>query len=188
MASSKSTTSALSTGSSDGRRAGLVSLASELNESLAAAQSLLQQLLENAGQKLSALRAADTDELQHCSLRDANMLEQMFHVEQQRTAILARLAQRLPAMDVKRVRLSEMVDRFPEPLSSALRARNAALQRLATELHEKNKLVATVAHHLQSHIRAVFAELAQANQESAVYGREGQHEQRNKRFWLDAVG
>ena len=163
-------------------------LARELSENLAGLQSLLRQLLELAGQKLSAIRAANADEVQGCTACEADRLEQVHRLEQQRTAILARWAQGVPATGHKRLCLSEVADTFPEPFSSALRARNAALRQIAVELQEKNRLVANVARHLQSHIEAIFSDLARANQESVVYGPKGRHEQRNVRSWVDAVG
>jgi flagellar biosynthesis/type III secretory pathway chaperone len=160
----------------------------ELNENLADLHQVLRRMLETAREKLAAIRVADTDALQACAVRETDLLQQVMRAEQQRTAILARLAHSVPTLDPKSIRLSELAGQFPEPFSSILRARSEALRRVATELQQKNQLLAHVAHHLQSHIRAVFAELAKVNQESVVYGPRGQHDARNARSWLDAVG
>ncbi|MFH1747505.1 MAG: flagellar export chaperone FlgN [Planctomycetota bacterium] len=163
-------------------------LANQLNESMAGLQKLLRQLLDMAQEKLTAIRGADAQTLQRCTADEAALLEQILDGQEQRRAILARTAQCLRVSPASGRSLEQMADHLAEPHSSALRARNAALRQIALELQEKNKLVAQVAHNLQSHIRGVFAELARANQESIVYGPEGQHEQRNARSWLDAVG
>lgn len=163
-------------------------LARPLIENLAGLQGLLRQLLESTTAKLAAIRAADAEGLQRGAAREAEMLEQVYRLEQQRTAVLARLAQVLPGAAAKQARLSEIAALLPEPAASALRARNAALQQIALELRQKNGLVARVARHLQSHLAAVFSALAQANQESVVYGPKGQHAARRVRSWVDAVG
>jgi hypothetical protein len=62
------------------------------------------------------------------------------------------------------------------------------LRGVAEELQKKNRLAAEVARKLQSHIRDVFAAIAQATQETVVYGRNGQYEQATARQWVDAVG
>lgn len=162
--------------------------ARELNESLGALHGLLKQLVEQSEEKLAGMRGADVEVLHACTQREKQLLEEVFQTERERDAILARLAQTLQAPRLKSAPLSEILNHIPEPLSSALRARNVALHGIATELQQKNRLAAQVAHNLQSHIRAVFVELAKANQESIVYGPKGQHEQANIRTCLDAVG
>ena len=162
--------------------------ARDLNENLAGLYSLLKQLFDLAEQKLAAMRAASDRTLQACAAQEAQLLEEVKRLEQQRTATLARLAQALRAPQLEHAALSEVAAQFPEPVGSALRARNAALQDIARKLQQKNRLAARVAQHLQSHIRAVFAAVAKANQESVVYGPKGQHEQVSIRSCLDAVG
>ena len=162
--------------------------ARELNEHLASLQSLLRQLLAQTVEKLDAIRQADTDRMERCAVGETELLEQVARTEQRRAAITARVAQDVPSARKGRLSLSELVDHLQEPLASVFRARNAALRQLATELQEKNALVARVARNLQTHIREIFAELAKVNQESVVYGPKGKHEQRVVRSWLDAVG
>jgi len=160
----------------------------ELHENLAALQSLLRQLLEQADEKLAAIRGGETERLHRCAAREADLLEEVARVEQQRRALLARLAQGVPLALTPTAPLSEVLQHFPEPAASILRARSVALRQIATQLQEKNGLVARVAHNLQSHIGAIFAEVASANRESVVYGPKGQHEARYVRSWVDAVG
>jgi flagellar biosynthesis/type III secretory pathway chaperone len=162
--------------------------AHELNQSLATLYDLLKQLVEQAEEKLAGMRGADVEALHTCTQQETQLLEEVCHTERERNAILARLAQTLQAPQLKSAPLSEIVNHIPEPLCSALRARNVALHDIATKLQRKNRLAAQVAHNLQSHISAVFTELAKTNQESIVYGPKGQHEQANIRTCLDAVG
>ena len=182
--------SACVSGASRGSSAsvGAMAAARELNDGLGGLHELLKQLVELADQKLAGMRAADTAALQACAAREAEVLEELARSDQERQATLARLAQALQIPKSARGCLSEITARIPEPLASALRARRLALREIAAQLQRKNKLAAGVAHNLQAHIRAVFAEVAKANQESVVYGPQGRHEQAGVLSWLDAVG
>lgn len=175
-------------GDAQWKRAALEQTAGELNENLAALQGLLRQLVGQADEKLLAMRSADTSRMHRCTSRESELLAQVARVEQQRGALVARLAQGLPNATPKPPPLRELARDFPEPAGSVLKARSVALRGIAEQLQEKNRLVARVAHKLQSHLREVFAEIASAQQESVVYGPKGQHEQRNARTLLDAVG
>ncbi|MGD8453437.1 MAG: flagellar export chaperone FlgN [Phycisphaerae bacterium] len=168
--------------------AALAACAAELNENLAALQGLLRQLLGQAEEKLAAIKTADTQRMQSCSVRESDLLAEVSRVRQRRTAIFARIAQGLPTDLAPPRTLGEVCRQLPEPLSSVFRARSVGLQCAAAQLQEKNALVARVAQNLQTHIRAVFATLAKDQQETVVYGPQGQHESRNVRSWVDAVG
>jgi flagellar biosynthesis/type III secretory pathway chaperone len=160
----------------------------ELHEQLASLHTLMKQLAELAGEKLAAMRRADTATLDRCTAREAELVKTVFGSEAKRKALLARIAQSLHLPQPERAKLGEIAERLPEPSASALRARNAALREIAAELQQKNRLAAKVAQNLQSHIRGVFAELAGAAQETPVYGPRGQHEGRRPRCWVEAVG
>jgi len=149
---------------------------------------LLKQLLQLAGKKLAAMRAADADALQQCAADEAAVLQALFEREKQRDALLARLAQSLQWREAGHPRLSAFAERLPEPFSSRLQAKIAGLRQTAQELRQKNQLAATVARNLHKHIRTVFEDVAKVNQESVVYGPSGKHEQRNMKTWIDAVG
>jgi flagellar biosynthesis/type III secretory pathway chaperone len=155
---------------------------------LHALHELLKQLLELASRKLVAMRAADTEALQNCATEERDVLRTLFAREQQRDAVLARLAQSLPNHDGQPVALSELAGVLPEPLSSRLRAKSLGLRQTADALRAKNQLVARVARNLHAHIRAVFADMAKVNQEAVGYGPNGKQEQRNRQTWIDAVG
>jgi flagellar biosynthesis/type III secretory pathway chaperone len=162
--------------------------AAELSDNLGVLHTLLKQLAEQADAKLAALRAADAKALQACAARETELLQQVTRNAQERQATLARLAQHLRPPLRPDLPLAALIEQFPEPQASILRARSVALRESAGKLQEKNRLAARVAHHLQTHIRAVFTELAKVNQESVVYGPKGQHEQAALRSCLDAVG
>jgi hypothetical protein len=165
--------------------AGLTETARELSQHLADLHAALKQLAELATEKLAAMRRADTDALNGCAEREEGLLRTVLRDEQGRNAILARLAQ---SLHCPQVRLTEIVDRLPEPVASALRARSVALKEIAGELQRRNRLAASVAQNLQAHIRGIFADVASANRESLVYGPRGQHEMSSPRRWVDAVG
>jgi flagellar biosynthesis/type III secretory pathway chaperone len=148
----------------------------------------LKQLLELAGRKLLAMRAADTDALQDCATEERAVLQTLFARQQKRDAVLARLAQSLPNHDGRLLALPELAGRLPEPFSSRLRARSLGVRQTADALRAKNQLVARVARNLHAHIRAVFADMAKVNQEAVGYGPNGKQEQRNRQTWIDAVG
>lgn len=159
-----------------------------LVQHLTTLHAALRQLAELAGEKLAALRGADAEALQLCAARELVLLKEVLGAQQERNALLARLAQSLRCPQPQATRLTEIADRLPEPLASSLRARSAALREVATELQRKNQLAATVARNLQAHIRGIFAEVAGAAQESLVYGCKGAHQTSSTRCWVDAVG
>ena len=160
----------------------------ELLDLLSSLQDLLRQLTDLAGTKLQAMRGADASGLHQCAARECQVLERLFQREQDRDAVLARVAQALRYEPDSRPRLTEIAEKLPEPHSSRLRAKITGLQQVSTKLRQKNQLAAEVARHLHKHIRAVFEDLAQVNRESVVYGPNGQHEQRINKTWVDAVG
>lgn len=163
-------------------------LARELQDHLTQFQSLLAQLLDLSRQKLAAIREADVDGLNQCTSDEAQALERVFRCEQDRHAIIARIAQNVRLKDPARNSLSEIVDQLPEPISSTIRARMRGLQEIAEQLQRENRLVALVARDLQGHIRGVFSDLANARRVAIGYGREGQVESVTTRTWVDAVG
>ena len=159
-----------------------------LSDNLGALHGLLKQLVEQAEAKLAGLRTADSQALQACAARETELLQQVARNAQERQMILARVAQELRPPLRPDAPLAELIERFPEPQASILRARSLALRESAAQLQGKNRLAARVAHHLQTHLRAIFSELAKAAAESVVYGPKGQHEQTRLRSCLDAVG
>ncbi len=160
----------------------------ELVGHLSELQTGMRGLTELTAEKLAALSAADTAALQDVALREDKLLRRVLYSEQERNAVLARLAQALRLPPGNGVRLTELANHLPEPLASSLRAKSLALQAVAKELQRKNKIAADVARNLQSHIRGIFAEVAGAAQESQVYGPQGRHEMSHLRNWVDAVG
>lgn len=153
-----------------------------------ALHDLMRQLLELAKEKLVALRTADAEDLHACATRECRVLERLFAREKERDAVLARLAQSLPASGASAPRLSVIAEQIPEPFSSRLRAKIAGLRQTAEELRQKNRLAAEVARSLHKHLRAIFSEIAGVNQETLVYGPGGREEPRATRTWVDAVG
>ncbi len=160
----------------------------ELSQYLADLHDALKRLVALAAEKLAALRTANTAALRDCAVRENELVRQVLCGEQQRDAVLARLAQSLPGCPPKPAQLTELIEHLPEPLAGPLRARSVGLREMATELQRKNRLVEAVARNLQAHIRGVFAEVAKAAQESLVYGARGQHEVGSTRCCMDAVG
>lgn len=167
---------------------GLDAQVDELLATLTSLHEMLRQLLELAGRKLAAMRAADTEALRQCAADEGGILRALFEREKQRDAVLARLAQSVQWHEARHARLSEIAERLPEPFSSRLRAKTAGLRRTADELRQKNQLAATVARNLHKHLCAVFDDVANVNQESVVYGPNGRHEHRNQMTWVDAIG
>lgn len=163
-------------------------LAPRLLETLGALEHQLSSLVELAEEKLAAMRAADTTRLNACACQEAAALEGLFALDQQRAAILARLAQTLPDERVTERRLSEIAHVFDEPARGKLLEKTRVLRDLGERLRKKNQLAATVARHLHKHIRAVFADVAKASQESAGYGPDGRGKQQTRETWVNAIG
>jgi hypothetical protein len=148
----------------------------------------LRALHQLAIRKLDAMKRADIALLNSCAAEEECELQRMLRRDGKRDAVLARLAQALRMRTSAPARLTEIAGRLPQPFSSQIVAKSAELRGLAENLEEKNRLAAAVAQSVHSHIRAVFAEVAKANQETIGYGRNGKHEAMTTRAWVDAVG
>lgn len=159
-----------------------------LLEQLAKLQGLLKELLDLGHEKLSLLRTANSDGLHACAARESRLLEQVFRSDQQRHAVLARVAQGLRLSNAAPASLSKIADAAPEPLSSSIRARMRPLAEISSELQRINRVASIVARDLQGHIRGVFAALAETGRERVGYGPQGRQSHLKKDAWLDAVG
>lgn len=162
--------------------------AAALVAALAELHALMKRLVELVNEKLDALRGADAERLMRCARDEAAALEAVLHNNRARDAILARLAQSLHWPQIRTAPLCEIAACLPQPQASQIRAKSVPLRRLAEELAEKGRLAADVARNLHAHVRAMFAQLAQASQEAVVYGRNGQPDSKVTRNWVDAVG
>ena len=149
---------------------------------------LLKELVEVAGQKLTALRRADSPGLNDCTKRELTLLQQVYRAEQERSAAVARLAQALLCPELRTGPLRLLVARVTEPLHSQLQAKMVGLREVAAALRRKNEVAGRVAHDLQAHIRGIFAELAKAQQETVGYGPAGQQRATAARVMVDALG
>jgi hypothetical protein len=154
---------------------------------LTALSELLAGLTAVAERKLAALRAADAGALHACAADENVLLRQMMENQQQRTELQARLAQEQRLEPAGLNCLSEIARLLPEPQASAVRARALGLRVAAERLRDRNRLAGEVARHLQGHIRAIFAGLAEALQESCGYGPDGQTEASAARSVVDAI-
>lgn len=159
----------------------LLDLLSELREGL-------RRLDDIASEKLTALRKADCAALLKCAEQEGQALERVGKRDRQRSALLARLAQRMPGASKPQPRLSEIADSFPEPFASQIRSQALGLRELALSLQKKNGLVAAVARGLHNTVRSIFEDVSRVNQESIGYGPDGRDERRDARSWIDAVG
>lgn len=159
-----------------------------LADTLSELQPALRRLIELSERKLAALRRADAGALARCAQAEKELLDSLQLIERRRHAVLARLAQQLRWPPAAGATLSQIADRLPEPISSVIRVRIAPLRDLASHLEKTNRLAASVARGLHQHLRALFADVARASQETVVYGPHGQPEMRTTRAWVDAVG
>ena len=160
----------------------------DLGQQLAELHARLKQLAEIAGEKLAALRRADTGALTRCAAREERLLRENLGSEPRYKALLARVAQALQCPQPQQATLTDVIARLTEPAASLLRARGEALRQAATELQRKNRLAAEVARKLQSHLRGLVADLASTPPETAVYGPQGRQAGGSPRRFIDAVG
>lgn len=160
----------------------------DLNTCLAELQGFLRRLADLAGEKLAAVRRADSRALQDLALTEQELVKQVLSAERERAAVLARVAQGLPNASHRPPTLTDIAAQVPEPAGSALRARGLALRATATELQQKNRVLASVARNLQEHVRGIFAAWAKSTQEALGYGASGQPAASACRSWVDAVG
>ena len=160
----------------------------ELLQYLQTLHALLKKLTALANEKLAALRQADSAALIDCAAREGVLIRDVLFGQQQRDALLARVAQRLPSDAGEVTTITALAAHFPEPISSSLRARGAALRAVAIELRRKNSVVTEVAQNLQAHIHGIFTDVANASQETLVYSAKGNPETSRTRFCVDATG
>lgn len=147
-----------------------------------------QRIAQLADDKLAALRRADAVELNRCAAEEGRLLRKLLAAPNEEPATLARLAQCMRALGPPGRRLSEISASLPEPHASRIAAKTQGLQQLARALAEKNRLAAAVAHGLHTHVRSVFAAVAEAGQESVGYARDGRVQRGSHNALLDAVG
>lgn len=160
----------------------------DLLTSLTGLHERIRALTALTTEKLAALRAADVDAIEVLAQREAAALDSLQILDVERKAVLARLAHQWPNGAATELKLDDIASLMPEPFSSQIRAKSEGLRSAASALQQNNRLLSTVAHTLHSHIRGVFADLANDTQETLVYGRTGQHEKHTARRWVDAVG
>ena len=160
----------------------------DLLDVLTLTQEQTRELLALSDRKLAALRRADATGLRECARQEEAALARVQETTAARRAVLARLAQLVREPSLVSASVSELADRLPEPLGSALRARSVPLRELALQLAERNQLAARVARNLHQHIRAVFTTLAEPEHDAALYGRNGETATAPSRGWIDATG
>lgn len=160
----------------------------DLDTSLANTTNALTQLVALAERKLVALRSADTITLHQTARLEKQELERTFALEQERSAIVARVAQGLPGRKAERLRLSEIAECLPAPWNAKIGEKTRVLKRLSEMLQQKNRLAAGVAQNLHKHIRAVMEELATSTHEPHGYRRDGRREHGTANNWVDAIG
>lgn len=159
-----------------------------LVSSLRAAHAQLQGLLGLAEQKLAALRSADAGALHRLTHDEATTLDALAASDRARRAVIAELAQVLPGGFGPIERITDFARALPEPESSLFLAKTEGLRVVAARLAEKNRLVANVAQHLQTHLRGALADAAAAGRQEVGYGRNGEKERATTDQWMDALG
>lgn len=148
----------------------------------------MAELAELAERKLAAVRRADAAALVACTSAEAVRLHGVAQLDRKRAAALAALAQQLHDPALARARLEEIAKKLPPPFSAKLQAKSAGLRLVAEKLQEKNRVFASVARNLQSHVRAVLNDLTGAATGGPAYGRDGKMETTAGRCLVDALG
>lgn len=151
-------------------------------------QTLVMRLVECAEEKLRAIRCAGAEALQACVAREMLDLDELLAAERKRDAVVARIAQQLQQPGLRRASMTQVAEKFPEPLRSSIHARCMGLRQTAEKLQQKNRVAAEVAHGLQSHVRAVFGELAKAGRDTTTYAGNGRMRHTEKQLVIDALG
>src|SRR5207249_1116357 len=114
--------------------AGIESDVQTLLDTLVELGGHLRALLDLASRKLEAMKRADVPALTQCAAEEERELQRMLRRDGQREAVLARLAQALRFRSQAPARLTEIAARLPQPFSSQILAKSAALRDLATKL------------------------------------------------------
>lgn len=158
-----------------------------LMELLGEWQSQLDRLVELAGDKLVAMRQADTAALETYARAEEQQLQLLLEAQRERAVILARVAQQRLRNGGTAARLTDIADALEEPHASALRARSVGLQRAAADLQEKNRLAVAVARNLNKHLQSFFSEIVSARRERVGYAKNGSEQHVNDGNWFDAL-
>ncbi|MEP0848226.1 MAG: flagellar protein FlgN [Phycisphaerae bacterium] len=163
-------------------------LRGELLGTLGDLREQLNTLIEMADRKLAAMRVADAQALHALAAEEGRLVREHYETDRRRRACVARLAQQLPVAGARPRTLTEVAGLVPEPDASRIRSHCEGLRRVAEMLQRKNRIVFRVARDLHTHIGAVVADVAMAQQEPAGYGPAGRELRRTRQLLVDAVG
>ena len=92
----------------------------ELLQYLQTLHTLLKNLVTLANEKLAALRKADSAALIDCAAREGVLIRDVLFGQQQRDALLARVAQRLPAEAGEVTTVGALAEHFSEPINNTI--------------------------------------------------------------------
>lgn len=170
------------------RPADLTPLVAELETCLDTLETDLHALLAIADAKLTAMRNADVRAIRQLTDHEEDALGAHREHETRRGAVVARLAQALLLTGDGPPRLEKLAAHLDEPARSRIAEKTGVLRALTEQLARKSSLAREVAQSLQSHLRAVFAAIAEATKETLAYDHGGQHASVTTQNWIDAVG
>lgn len=148
-------------------------LASELLRTLR--ELLLEHgaLLELAGRRREALRAADGRELAACVAAESEAVQRIAALDGARAALADRAVRMFGEPADGRPTVTWIASRLGEPHEEAIVRTAAALRDAIGELMRINAVVREAAESLATHVRGVIRAVEQRLSHSGAYGRDG---------------
>lgn len=149
--------------------------------------SAQEELALVLGQKLDAMRKADTAAMQSATAREGFLLDRLGQLDMQRHAVLNRVVEAVGLPRSASMTLSQIAARLDERTRGRLTKLMQELRERMLRVAEANRVIALVSGEMLAHYRNVFSALTRGSEESTVYTRGGRISGEPMRV-LDAVG
>lgn len=147
-------------------------------------------LREIVREKLAAMRRADGDGILRAATREGRMASTVSQMDRQRHDLVARMCHELgldQTIDAKDVTLRLLTAKLEPAVGGKLTSLADRLREEMLRLAEANRVVQMVCREMLGHFKTVFAAMMSSGEETATYGRGGQHGPAAARV-LDAMG
>ncbi len=153
----------------ESRSRDLVALMCDLKE-------LHEELLSVIGQKLAAMRRADTDALNSCLARERFLSDRIRQQEGLRQQLVRLMGQEigLPAEAAQQLSLRDLAEELGEPRRAQLLGLAASVREVLAAIDRSNKVATLVTEEMLKHFRRVYAAMARAGHSAGTYSSGGE--------------
>lgn len=148
-------------------------LALEVERILRDLQAQFQRLSGLAGERLEAMRRADTARLARCIAQENEVVQQVAEIEKRRIVAVGRLAERLGSSDKSQAKASWLGERLGGAAGERLTRSATELRTRIESLMKSNEVARLTALTLSSHMEGLWRQALQVLNHSKTYGRMG---------------